>query len=99
VGVGESVGVGERAAGIVGLGVGVGLGLAAKSKDNTAAGEPGTARQTDSQSTTKEGNLATVVFAVGGAALATGAVLWFLAPSAHTAVGTNGRAVVLRGSS
>jgi hypothetical protein len=85
-------------AGIVGLGVSVGLGLDAKSKDNRASGEAGAARQTDSQSATSEGNLATVVFAVGAAALASGAVLWFLAPSPRAAIGTNGRDLVLRGS-
>jgi hypothetical protein len=85
-------------AGLVGVGVGVGLGLDAKSKDNAAAGEPGTARQTDSKAAAQQGTLATIVFGVGAAALAGGAVLWLLAPSAQTAIGTNGRDVVLRGS-
>jgi hypothetical protein len=85
-------------AGIAGLGVATGIALDAKSKDNTAAGEPGLARQTDSQAAVQQGNVATVVFGIGAAALATGVVLWILAPSPSTTVGINGRDVVLRGS-
>ena len=85
-------------AGVAGMGVGIGLGLEAKSKDVTASGEPGAARQTDSQSAARLGNVATIVFGVGAAALAGGVVLWLLAPSPRAAVGTNGREVFLGGS-
>ena len=39
-----------------------------------------------------QGNLATVVFSVGVAALVTGGVLWFTAPSSDTARETAARA-------
>lgn len=84
--------------GIVGLGVATGIALDAKSKDSAAANEPGMARQVDSHNAAQEGNLATIVFGIGAAAVATGAVLWILSPSASTSVGTNGRDILLRGS-
>ena len=59
---------------------------------------PGAGRQTDSQSAARLGNIATIVFAVGGAAVAGGVVLWLLAPSPRAAIGTNGRDVFLGGS-
>lgn len=82
--------------GLVGAGVGGVLGLVAKSKYNTAAGETGPARQTDSQSAVNTGNVATVVFCVGAAALAAGVVVWLTAPHAAAAVGTNGSEVFVR---
>jgi hypothetical protein len=85
-------------AGVAGMGVGIGLGLEAKSKDNTASGEPGAARQTDSQSAARLGNVATITFAAGAAVVAGGVVLWLLAPSPHAAIGTNGRDLLLGGS-
>lgn len=84
--------------GIVGLGTGVSLGLAAKSRDNTASGELGAARQTDSQSAAQQGNIATGVFIAGAAALAGGVVMWLVAPSPRAAIGTNGREVVMGGT-
>jgi hypothetical protein len=85
-------------AGIVGMGVGAAVALDAKSKDDRAAGEPGTARQTDSSSAVSEGNVATVVLGVGAAMAVAGVILWLTAPTERVAVGTDGRAVILRGS-
>jgi len=83
------------ATGLVALGVGGVIALDAKSKDNTAAGEPGLARQTDSQSAVNEGNAATVIAAVGGALVATGIVLWIVSPKSNVTVGVApGRAVL-----
>lgn len=74
--------------GVIGLGVGTALALSAKSQyDDSLASCPrdqnlctaeGVAKRDDARQT---GNIATVAFAVGGVALATGAALWFLAPS------------------
>jgi hypothetical protein len=94
----RTLGLAIAGAGLVGLGVGAGLGLAAKSSDNRAEGETGEARYRDSGSAVSLGNLATVVFVVGGVAAAAGIVVWLTAPSAKAAVGTNGRAVFLGGS-
>ena len=84
--------------GIVGLGVGGVLGLMAKSQDNTAATETGPAHHSDSASAVSKGNVATAVCAVGGALVATGAVLWLTAPKATTAVGLNATGITFRGS-
>ncbi len=74
-------------AGIVGIGVGTVLGLSAKSTFDDADAEcnadgfctrEGVALRDDAVS---RGNVATVVFGVGSAALIGGAVLWFTAPS------------------
>jgi hypothetical protein len=91
--------VGVGAAGLVVSGVLVGL---AKSQDDTAKNETGTAKNTDSQSAANQGNVATIVAIVGGAFAVGGAVLWLTAPSAPAAgqvqVGTSGTGVLLRGS-
>ena len=80
------------------LGAATALALDAKSKDNAAASEPGIARQTDSHSAAQQGNVATVVFAVGAAAVAAGVVLWLLSPAPRTQVGTDGHELLLRGT-
>jgi len=73
-------------AGVVALGVGTFLAFDAKSKYDDAKAKcdgnvcPSGPYQ-DSEDARSQGTLATVVFAVGGAALATGAVLFFIAPS------------------
>jgi hypothetical protein len=95
-------------AGVVGMGVGTGIALDAKSKDNRAANETGTAQKNDSVSAVNEGNVATVVLVVGAAMAAAGVVLWLTAPSATTggpaesatnlALATDGREVILRGT-
>lgn len=85
------------AGGLVALGVGGLLGLDAKSKDTTAAGEPGTARQTDSQSAVSEGNVASVVVGVGAALAVTGVVLWLVAPKARVLATAMQRGVVVGG--
>jgi hypothetical protein len=86
-------------AGIAGLGVGGALGLVAKASDNTARAETGQARFTDSSNAVSEGNAATVVFAVGGVAVAAGIVLWLTAPKgeATAALGTDGHQIFLTG--
>jgi hypothetical protein len=84
--------------GIAGVGAGVGIAVDAKSRDKTAAGESGTARQTDSGSAVSEGNAATVVLSVGAAIAAVGVVVWLTAPRAKVAVGTNGHELILEGS-
>ncbi len=85
-------------AGVVAVGVGGGIALAAKSKDQTAAGEPGLARQTDSQAAVQQGNVATLVMGLGAAAVATGVVLWIVSPGSSTRVGTNGHELLLGGA-
>jgi hypothetical protein len=92
--------------------VGFGVALDAKSKDDQAKNESGPAQQwTDSGSAISEGNAATVVLGVGAAVAITGAVLWLTAPRStdgasqsssasrrSLGVGTNGRALILRGT-
>jgi serine/threonine-protein kinase len=96
------VGVAMAGVGLAALGVGGILGLTAKSQYNTAAGETGAPRHTDSQSAYDAGNVATIVVGVGGAVAAAGLVLWLTAPSAAPSaspqVGTDGRQVLVRGS-
>jgi hypothetical protein len=73
-------------AGVVALGVGTYLAFDAKSDydaakkecDGTLCGDGPFQASEDARS---QGTIATVVFVIGGAALATGAALWFLAPS------------------
>jgi hypothetical protein len=84
------------AVGIAGVGVGGVLGLSAKSDDDKAAGETGSARHTDSVSAVSAGNVATVVVAVSTAVAVAGVVLWLTAPRAATQVGTNGTEIVVR---
>ncbi len=92
---GQSDGSGQRLAGlvvggvgVVGLGVGTVLGLGAKSTfdessdhcvDNRCSDE-GLSLRDDA---VKQGNVATVVFGLGAAAVVGGAVLYFTAPSAQ----------------
>jgi hypothetical protein len=99
-------------AGIAAMGASAIVAVEAKSKDNTAANETGTARVTDSHSAVSEGDTATVVFGVGvGLALA-GMITFLAAPSGRSdttsgvvtqgrpsvAMGTDGRAVFVWGS-
>jgi hypothetical protein len=71
--------------GVVGLGLGIGYGLDAKSKRDTARADCPTPTCPDMNGSTlwdsavSAGNVATIAFVVSGAALATGAVLWFTA--------------------
>jgi hypothetical protein len=99
-------------AGVVGMAASAGVAVDAKSKDNRAANEPGTLRQTDSTSAVNEGNVATVLLGVGAAMAVAGVVLWIAAPSGKTSsasasvpppardlvMGTDGRRVFLSGS-
>jgi serine/threonine-protein kinase len=92
-----STGSGQRIAGIVVGGVGiVGLGLSglfaalAKGKYNDSLGNCPTSANVCTQTGVNQrndaltdGNVATVAFGVGAAALVGGAVLWFTAPSAN----------------
>jgi hypothetical protein len=83
--------------GVVGLGVGVICGLVAKSKDDSAAQEPFPARHDDSLAAAHLSDAGTVVFVVGAAAVATGVVLWFTAPSDAVTVGLTGDRLLLQG--
>jgi hypothetical protein len=98
-------------AGVLGMGAGLGVAIDAKAKDNSAANEPGTLRQTDSASAVSEGNVATVLLGVGTAMAVAGVVLWIAAPRArsdgpsttattpkHPTMGTDGRGLLLWGS-
>lgn len=72
--------------GVVALGVGSYLALDAKSsyssaKDQCDGNDCPKGPYDDIQDARSQGTVATIVFAVGGAALATGAVLWIAAPS------------------
>jgi hypothetical protein len=84
-------------AGAVAVGAGGLLGLVAKGKYDTANGETGSARGTDSASAVSLGNVATA-FVIGGAvAAAAGVVLWFTAPSTPVQVGASPGQVVVSG--
>jgi hypothetical protein len=85
-------------AGIVGMGVSGAMGLVAKSQFNTATGESGPARHTDSVGAGGLADAATVVLVTGAVLTAAGVVVWLTAPKAPVAVGTNGSAVFLAGS-
>ncbi|GAC1553534.1 MAG: hypothetical protein NVS3B10_15270 [Polyangiales bacterium] len=80
----KTLGLVVAGAGVVAMGVGGILGLSAKSKYDGASctgnlcDGPGLQTRDDARS---KGNLATVVFAVGAAALIGGGVLWLTAPS------------------
>ena len=98
--------------GVLGMGASAGVAVDAKSRDNRAANEPGTLRQTDSTGAVNEGNVATVLLGVGGAMAVAGVVLWIAAPSGRASspsaivpqggrdlvMGTDGRGVFLSGS-
>jgi hypothetical protein len=85
-------------AGVVTSAVGIGVAFAAKAKDKTAAGETGTQRESDSASAVSQGNAASAVLGIGVAMAAAGVVVWLVAPSGKTAVGTNGREVLFTGT-
>jgi hypothetical protein len=85
-------------AGVASIGIGGALALAAKSKDNTAQGEPLPARQTDSQSAVSQGNVATALVGVGLGGVAAGLVLWLTAPRSNPSVATDGRTLLLHGT-
>ena len=99
-------------AGVLGMAASAGAAVDAKSRDNSAANEPGTLRQTDSAGAVSEGNIATVILGVGGAMAVAGVVLWIAAPSGRASgpsaivpeggrnlmMGTDGRGVFLSGS-
>ncbi len=74
--------------GVVGLGVGGAFGLVSIGAHKSASAACATPSPCGSAegakdwtSATRAGNISTISFIVGGAALATGAVLWFLAPA------------------
>jgi hypothetical protein len=82
----RTAGIVTAGAGVVGLAVGTVLGLSAKSAydeavEDCTAGVCEDPAYEDAQSARSQGNVATVVFILGGAAVATGAVLFFVAPS------------------
>jgi hypothetical protein len=86
------IGIGVGAVGIVGLGVGAFLGLHAKSLQNESDGPGGGCNAGDTcdphgqdlrMSALSSATVSTVLFAVGGAAVVTGIVLYVTAPSSH----------------
>jgi len=92
------------AAGVVGVGLGTFFGLKASSNWNTAkseckdyprdCGAYGVSLGEDARG---QANVATVMFIVGGVALAGAATLWFTAPSSKVAVGAGPAGLVARG--
>jgi hypothetical protein len=110
----KTAGLITAGAGVVLLGVGSYLALDAKA-DYDAASELCSGDQCPSdqyeitEDARSQGTVATVLFVAGGAALATGAVLWVIAPSSQRgsakqeglrlkSVGVEPRGIVLRGS-
>jgi len=90
-------GVAIAGAGLLGMGVGGIVALSAKSQFNTAQGESGQQRVTDSQAAYNQGNVASVVVGVGAAVAAAGIVVWLIAPSPDTQVGLGAHGMTLRG--
>lgn len=89
--------------GVVGLGIGGTFGMLAISKKNDAekicpadcVDQKGQQAWTDAKSA---GNISTIAFIAGGAALATGAVLWFTAGPSKTEVSVGLGSVRVKGS-
>ena len=97
----RTVGLVVGGAGLVAMGASGVLGLMAKSQYDTATGENGPARHTDSVNAGNLADVASVVLIAGGVVTAAGLVVWLTAPKAHTAplaVGTSGSSVFLTGS-
>jgi serine/threonine-protein kinase len=86
-----TIGIVVGAVGIVGVGLGTVFALSAKSKYNDSLPDcspvsPNSCNQSgvdQRNSARTSGDIASVAFAVGGVALATGIVLWVTAPSSH----------------
>ncbi len=76
--------------GLAGIGVGTGFGLMSKSKHDDAQGHCTASNQCDTDGlglrsdAIRDGTISTVAFIAGGAALATGAILWLTAPSSSS---------------
>jgi serine/threonine-protein kinase len=90
----RTAGVVVGVVGIVGLGVGTAFVFSAKSSyDDSLTHCPTTKNVCDAtgvserDSARTSGNFATAAYGIGAAALATGLVLWFTAPSSHARVG------------
>ncbi len=79
-------GIALAALGFAGVGVGAGFGLASKSKHDDARSHCDGANHCDAdglglrEDALRDGTIATVAFAAGGAALVTGAIVWLTAP-------------------
>ncbi len=82
----RELGIGVASGGVLVLGAAGVLGLVASSEFSRANGEAGSARVHDSGTAVTEGNVATVVAAVGAAATAIGLVVWLTARSTPTPV-------------
>lgn len=92
----RALGAAIAGAGVVVVGVGGVLALGAKSQYDTALTETGAQRHDDSASAVGRANVATVVMSAGAALAAAGVIVWLTAPRA--AIGTDGRAIWLRGA-
>jgi hypothetical protein len=92
------IGLTVGAAGVATIAAGGVLAAVATSKFDTAKGEHGDARASDSATAVHMANTAGVVMGIGAGVAAIGVVVWFVSPNAQTQVGTNGREVLLRGS-
>jgi hypothetical protein len=88
----KAIAIGVGAAGLVGIGVGTFLGLHAKSLQDESNGPGGGCNASDGcdahgqdlrMSALGSATASTVLFAVGGAAVVTGVVLYVTAPSSH----------------
>jgi hypothetical protein len=98
----RTVAIGVGAAGVVGVAVGSAFGLIAKSKNDQAL-EPANCRTSTQCSTSgltltddarSAATVSTVAFIAGGAAIATGAVLWFTAPHGGSGAAVRARPVL-----
>ena len=92
----KAIAIGVGAVGVVGLGVGAFLGLHAKSLQDESNGVGGGCNAADTcdphgqdlrMSALSSATASTILFAVGGAAVVTGVVLFVTAPSSHRDVG------------
>jgi hypothetical protein len=94
----RSASVAVAGVGLVGMGVGGLVGLVAKSKFDSALGETGEQRHTDSLAAVRTSDAATVVVSVGAVFLVGGLVFWLTAPDAPVQVGASGQGVLVHGS-
>jgi hypothetical protein len=85
-------------AGAAAVAIGGAFAVVAKSEHDDAATETGAARYATSQEASGFANTAAFWLVAGGAAVASGAIVWLTAPRTHTSIGTNGRELLVRGT-